>query len=327
MIRSKFYRRLISLSVLSLGCLSQTAASQDFPVKPVRWIIPYSAGASNDVVARLLAQKLLQKWGQPIVIENRAGAGGTIGASLVAQAAPDGYTLLMTNPGSNAIQHVLNQHSTYSNRDFAHVVLLGSAPLMLSTRKDFSASTVTDLIALAKAKPGELTGGSSGAGGSSHFALELFNRAADVEIRHIPYKGAAPALADVVGGQISLIFTTPVSIFALLDANKLKVLGVSSQRRLAAFPNVPTMAEQGVRDFNDKIWFGVSVPAATPDSIVHKLNRDFNHILQASDIKERFTALGLEIDGGSPEDFSAMINADIERLRQLVKTENIKTSP
>jgi tripartite-type tricarboxylate transporter receptor subunit TctC len=321
------YGQLISLSALFLACLTQAAASPDFPVKPVRWIIPYSAGASNDVVARLLAQKLSQKWGQPIVIENRAGAGGTIGASVVAHAAADGYTLLMTNPGSNAIQHVLNQHSTYSNRDFAHVILLGSAPLMLSTRKDFSASTVNQLIVLAKANPGVLTGGSSGSGGSSHFALELFNQAANLEIRHIPYKGAAPALADVAGGQISLIFTTPASIFALLEANKLKVLGVSSQTRLAAFPEVPTMVEQGLRDFNEKIWFGVSVPAATDRAIVSKLNRDFNDILQRSDIKERFTALGLEIDGGSPEYFSSVIDADIDRLSQLVKTTNIRTTP
>ncbi len=328
MIRFNCYQQLIaSLSALFLVCISQTAASQDFPIKPVRWIVPYSAGASNDVVARLLAQKLSQTWGQPIVIENRAGAGGTIGANVVAQAASDGYTLLMTNPGSNAIQHVLNQHSTYSNRDFSHVILLGSAPLMLSTRKDFSASTVNQLIALAKASPGALTGGSSGSGGSSHFALELFNRAASVEIRHIPYKGAAPALADVVGGQISLIFTTPASIFALLEANKLKVLGVSSQNRLTAFPDVPTMAEQGMPDFNEKIWFGVSVPAATHHSIVSKLNLAFNDILQRPDIKERFTALGLEIDGGSPEYFSSVINADIERLSQLVKVTNIRTTP
>ncbi len=327
MIRSNCYKQLASLSALFLACISQTTAAQDFPVKPVRWIIPYSAGASNDVVARLLAQQLSQKWGQPIVIENRAGAGGTIGASVVAHAAGDGYTLLMTNPGSNAIQYVLNQHSTYSNRDFAHIILLGSAPLMLSTRKDFSASTVNQLIALAKASPGALTGGSSGSGGSSHFALELFNRAASIEIRHIPYKGAAPAVADVVGGQISLIFTTPASIFALLEANKLKVLGVSSQSRLAAFPDIPTMAEQGVRDFNEKIWFGVSAPVATPHSIVNKLNLDFNEILKRTDIKQRFTALGLEIDGGSPEYFSSVINTDIERLSQLVKVTNIRTAP
>ena len=327
MIRSNCYRQLISLSALFLACISPTAAAQDFPIKPVRWIIPYSAGASNDVVARLLAQKLSQNWGQPIVIENRAGAGGTIGASVVAHAAADGYTLLMTNPGSNAIQYVLSQHSTYSNRDFAHVILLGSAPLMLSTRKDFSASTVSELIALAKANPGVLTAGSSGSGGSSHFALELFNRAADIEVRHIPYKGAAPAVADVVGGQISLIFTTPASIFAFLEANKLKVLGVSSQKRLGAFPDIPTMAEQGVRDFNEKIWFGVSAPVATPQSIVNKLNLDFNELLQRADIKERFRTLGLEIDGGSPEYFSSVIEADIERLSQLVNIANIRTTP
>lgn len=327
MLRSNCYRRLIALSALLLGCVSQPAVSQDFPAKPVRWIIPYSAGASNDVVSRLLAQKLAQKWGQAIVIENRAGAGGTIGAGLVAHAPADGYTLLMTNPGSNAIQHVLNQQSTYAQRDFAHVILLGSAPLMLSTRQDFAASNVKQLIALAKANPGVLTGGSSGSGGSSHFALELFNRAASVEIRHIPYKGAAPAVADVASGQISLIFTTPASIFALLEANKLKVLGVSSQTRLAAFPNVPTMVEQGVHDFNDKIWFGVSVPGATPQAIVNKLNVDFNDILRGSDMKERFTALGLEVEGGSPEEFSNTINADIERLTQLVKTIKIEARP
>ena len=311
-------------AVISL-CLSAQVLAQDYPNKPVRWVVPYSAGASNDVVARLLAQKLSQKWGQPVVIENRAGAGGAIGASMVANALPDGYTLLMTNPGSNAIQHVLNHNASYSNEDFIHVILLGSAPLMLSVRQDFPATSVNELIAIAKATPGLLTGGSSGAGGSSHFALELFNLSAGVEIRHIPYKGAAPAVSDVVGRQITLIFTTPASIFALLEANKLKMLGVSSATRLAAFPNVPTMIEQGVRDFNDKIWFGASVPAATPPNIVIKLNHDLQDILQMQDIKERFIALGLETEGGSPEKFTQLIQADIKRLRQLVKTANIKT--
>jgi tripartite-type tricarboxylate transporter receptor subunit TctC len=327
MIRSNCCQQLFSLIALLLGFISHAALSQEFPTKPVRWVVPYSAGASNDVVARLLAQKLSQMWGQPVVIENRAGAGGTIGANLVAHAPADGYTLLMTNPGSNAIQHVINQNSNYSNRDFSHVILLGSAPLMLSTRRDFSASTVAELIAMARAYPGQLTGGSSGSGGSSHFALERFTRATSVEIRHIPYKGAAPAVADVASGQISLIFTTPASIFALLEANKLKVLGVSSQTRLAAFPNVPTMAEQGVRDFDDTIWFGVSVPATTPPSIIHKLNVAFNTILRSPEIKERFINLGLEIEGGSPEKFSALINTEIERLSELVKSANIAISP
>jgi tripartite-type tricarboxylate transporter receptor subunit TctC len=306
-------------------CLSAQVSAQDYPNKPVRWVVPYSAGASNDVVARLLAQKLSQKWGQSVVIENRAGAGGAIGASMVANALPDGYTLLMTNPGSNAIQHVLNHNSPYSNEDFTHVILLGSAPLMLSVRQDFPATSVNELIAIAKATPGLLTGGSSGAGGSSHFALELFNLSAGVEIRHIPYKGAAPAVSDVVGRQISLIFTTPASIFALLEANKLKVLGVSSATRLSAFPAIPTMIEQGVHDFNDKIWFGASVPAATPATIIIKLNHDLQDILQMQDIKERFIALGLETEGGSSEKFTQLIQADIKRLRQLAKTANIKT--
>ena len=196
---------------------------------------------------------------------------------------------------------------------------------MLSVRQDFPANSVNELIAIAQATPGLLTGGSSGAGGSSHFALELFNLSAGVEIRHIPYKGAAPAVSDVVGRQITLIFTTPASIFALLEANKLKVLGVSSATRLAAFPDIPTMIEQGVRDFNDKIWFGASAPAATPTTIVSKLNQDLNDVLHMQDIKERFTALGLETEGGGSEKFTQLIQADIKRLRQLVKTANIKT--
>ena len=318
--------QLIKVLSAAIGlCLTAQVLAQDYPNKPVRWVVPYSAGASNDVVARLLAQKLSQKWGQPVVIENRAGAGGAIGASMVANALPDGYTLLMTNPGSNAIQHVLNNNASYSNEDFIHVILLGSAPLMLSVRQDFPANSVNELIAIAQATPGLLTGGSSGAGGSSHFALELFNLSAGVEIRHIPYKGAAPAVSDVVGRQITLIFTTPASIFALLEANKLKVLGVSSATRLAAFPDIPTMIEQGVRDFNDKIWFGASAPAATPTTIVSKLNQDLNDVLHMQDIKERFTALGLETEGGGSEKFTQLIQADIKRLRQLVKTANIKT--
>ncbi len=321
------WRVLCALAMLGshhLAMAQATPSGMAYPSKAIRWIVPYPAGASNDVVARLLAQKLTQTWGHPVVIDNRSGAGGTIGASAAARAAPDGYTLYMTNPGSNAINFALDMVTTYTEEDFTHVILLGSAPIMLSTSATFPAATLGDLIALAKAEPGKLTGGSSGAGGSSHFALELFKQAAQVDIRHIPYKGAAPAINDLIGDQISMVFTTPASVHALLQSGKLKALGVAGGKRLTGYPDVPTMAEQELAGFEDKIWFGVSVPVGTPREIVLKINRALQQALQLPDIQSRFTALGLETEGGSPERFSAEIKQDTARLRELIKTANIR---
>lgn len=317
---------LCALTILAVaGAASAQApdAEAAYPVKAVRWIVPYPAGASNDVVARLLAQKLAQKWGQAVVIENRSGAGGTIGANVAAKADPDGYTMLMANPGSNAINFVLRADTPYTDRDFAHVILLGWAPIMLSTSAKFPAASVREIIAMAKANPGELTGGSSGTGGSSHLALELFKLLAGVDIRHIPYKGAAPAINDLTGGQISMIFTTPASVHTLLQAGRLKAIAVAGEKRLPSYPDMPTMAEQGLKGFDDKIWFGVSVPAGTPRFIILKINRDLQQVLLLPDVRARFTALGLEPDGGSPEHFSTAIKEDTERVRELIKRANI----
>jgi tripartite-type tricarboxylate transporter receptor subunit TctC len=303
-----------------------SSGSMDYPSKPVRWVVPYSAGASNDVVARMVAQKLSVKWGHAVVVENRAGAGGTIGTNIVAKAEPDGYTLLMSNPGSNAINFAFNAQSPYEPTDFTHIILLGSAPLMLSTNVNFPASNLQELLALARAKPGQLTGGSSGNGGSSHLALELFKLSANVDIRHIPYKGAAPAINDLAGGQISMVFTTPASVHALLEAGKFKAIAISATTRNPSFPDVPTMAEQGLSDFNDRIWFGVSAPAGTPRTVVMKINQDLNDVIRSPDIQAKFKSLGLDVDGGSPEYFSQEIARDIERLSQLIKKSNIETN-
>lgn len=302
---------------------AQSKDSVAYPTQPVKWVVPYSAGASNDSVARILASKLTQMWNQPVIIENRAGAGGTIGAAQVAKATPDGYTLLMTNPGSNVNAFALRAQNSYAQEDFVHVAQLGWAPIILVTRPDFAAGSIRDLVRLAKEKPDSLTAGSSGIGGSSHLALELFKLKSGTEIRHIPYKGAANAVNDLVGGQIDMVFVTPASVSSLLQAGKLKVLGVASENRIAASPEIPTMREQNVPDFNMKIWFGVSAPAGTPRPVVEKLNQDLRRALEDAQVRGQIEALGLQIDPSSPEAFANVISQDIAQTREIAASAGI----
>lgn len=297
----------------------------DYPARVVRWVVPFTPGASNDVIARLLAQKLTETWGQQVVIDNRGGAGGLVGAEIVARSTADGYTLLLANPGANAINFSLRAKTPYRAEDFAPVILLGWSPIMLVTSATFPAAGVKDVIALAQAKPGQLSGGSSGTGGSSHLALELFKLRAGVDILHVPYKGATPAITDMIGGQVSLIFTTSVTAQPLISAGKLKALAVSGNKRLAIYPAVPTTEEQGLAGFDVLIWFGVSVPAGTPRPVVLKLNRDLQQTLQLPEVRARFAALGLDPQGGSPERFAALLREDTERWSKVVKAANVRT--
>ena len=314
---------LTACILLAAGATLQFSIAADYPARSVRLVVPYPPGASNDVVARLLAQKLSEMWGQQVVTDNRAGAGGLVGADIVAKAAPDGYTLLMTNPGSNAINFALRAKTPYKADDFAPVTLLGWSPIMLLTSATFPASSMKELIAQAKAKPGQLSGGSSGTGGSSHLALELFKMLTATNILHVPYKGAAPAITDMIGGQVTMIFTTPVTAQPLIRAGKIKSLAVAGNKRLDIFPDVMTTAEQGLEGYDVNIWFGVSAPAGTPRSLVLRLNRDLNATLAAADVKERFAALGLERKGSTPEEFEKVIREDIERWSKVVKAANI----
>lgn len=310
---------------LVLALPSDGALAQSYPARTVRWVVPYPPGASNDVVARLLGQKLTEMWGQSVVTDNRGGAGGLLGADIVAKSAPDGYTLLLTNPGSNAINFALRTRTPYKADDFTHVSLLGWSPIMLVTSTTFPATGVEDVIAMAKVKPGQLSGGSSGTGGSSHLALELFKMLAGVDIAHIPYKGAALAITDMIGGRVSLIFTTSVTAQPLIQGGKLKTLAIAGDKRLELYPNVPTTAEQGLKGFDVLIWFGVSVPARTPRPVVLKLNRDLQELLKLANVKERFAALGLDPQGGSPERFANIIREDIERWSKVVKEAGVSS--
>lgn len=301
----------------------QAVRPGDYPVRSVRLVVPYPPGASNDVVARLLAQKLTELWAQQVVTDNRAGAGGLVGADIVAKASPDGYTLLLTNPGSNAINFALRTKTPYKPDDFAPVTLLGWSPIMLLTSATFPATSMKELIAMAKAKPGQLSGGSSGAGGSSHLSLEYFKMLTGTDILHVPYKGAAPAITDMIGGQVTMTFTTPVTAQALIRAGKIKGLAVAGTKRLQIFPEVPTTAEQGLQGYDVNIWFGISAPARTPQPLIRRLNRDLGGIMAAQDVKERFAMLGLEPRTSTPEDFDRIIRDDIERWSKVVKAANL----
>lgn len=320
-----FFTRVASLlaGAVMFSAAAAVAADVDYPNQAVKWIVPYSAGASNDSVARILAARLTQMWNQPVIIENKAGAGGTIGAAQAARAPADGYTLLMTNPGSSVNAFALRESNSYAQEDFKHVGQLGWAPIVLVTRSDFAGDSVKDLVALAKQEPGSLAAGSSGIGGSSHLALELFKLKSGTEILHVPYKGAANAINDLVGGQIDMVFVTPASVSSLVQSGKLKMLGVASEQRIDSAPEVPTMQEQDVPGFNMKIWFGISVPAATPDSIVNRLNQDMRVAVQNPQVKAQIEALGLQLEASSPQAFAQTIERDIALTRDIAAAAGI----
>ena len=321
---SKSSVRLLLVCVFGVAMAAAQAADV-FPSRAVRWVVPFAPGASNDVIARVMAQKLTEVWGQQVLIDNRGGAGGMLGADIVAKGSPNGYTMLMANPGANAINFALRNKTPYRAEDFSAVSLLGWSPILLVTSAGFSANGVKDIITMAKSRPGQLSAGSSGTGGSSHLALEFFKMLAGVDILHIPYKGASPAIVDMMAGQSQLIFTTSATAAPLVSAGKLNVLATAGDKRLGLYPSVPTTTEQGLPGYDVLIWFGVSVPAATPRNAVLKLNSGFQKALESPEIKERFALLGLEPQGGSPERFAKFLVEEVDRWSKVVKAANVRS--
>ena len=299
-------------------------AAADYPNKPVRWVEPFTPGASNDIIARLVAAKLLDAWGQQFIVDNRPGAGGLIGADAVAKAAPDGYTLLLSNPGPNVNSPLLSKKSPYRVEDFAPVIFFGYAPLLILVNPSFLPKNPQELVDYLKANPGKASWGSSGIGSSLHIGLAVFQAATGVNVTHVPYKGSGPALTDVVGGQIQLMHTTTVSAEAQIKSGRVRVIGVASAKRLALLPDVPTLAESGIKDADALVWFGMSAPAKTPRAIIDKLNAESNKILLMPDVRRRLDELGLEVQGGTPEQFAAFIKKEAERIGKLIKTGALK---
>jgi len=313
-----------SVSVLCAGLMTIVPAwgqdaSARYPSRPVRWVVPFTPGASNDIIARLFSQKLTEALGQQFVVDNRGGAGGLVGAETVANALPDGYTLLLANPGPNVNSVLLRKQPPYRIGDFAPVAWIGYSPLLILANTKFPPNNAKELVVYAKANPGKASWGSSGVGSSLHIGLAVFQMATGINVVHVPYKGTAPALTDLISGNIQLMHTTVVSADNQIKTGRVKVLGVAALKRQSVLPNVATLEEQGIKGAEAIVWFGMSAPAKTPRPIIDKLNREVNKALQMPDVRQRLDQLGLEVEGGSAEKFDAFIKSEAARLAQLIK--------
>ncbi len=313
------------LAALSLFVAPALARGADgFPNKPIRVIVAYPPGGSTDIIARILSQKLTDRFGQTMLVDNRAGAAGMIGAALAAQASADGYTLLLSDTPFVVNPSVFAKVPYDPVRDFTPVIMVAQSPLMLVVNAAVPAQTLQELIKLAKAQPGKFTIASAGTGASSHVVAELFKMRAGINMTHVPYKGLGPALAEVAGGQVNSIFSSIPAAMQLVKSGKLRVLGVCSPRRVAVAPEVPTMDEGGVRDFEAAIWYGYQGPAGLPKPVVATLSSEIARAAQLPDVRERFLGLGLEPLILMPREFQAYIAADLKKWAEVVKAANIK---
>jgi tripartite-type tricarboxylate transporter receptor subunit TctC len=313
---------LVALSFLVAAAFALGA--DDFPMKPIRVIVAYPPGGSTDIIARILSQKLTDRFGQTMLVDNRAGAAGMIGAAIAAQSSADGYTLLLSDTPFVVNPSVFAKVPYDPVRDFTPVIMVAQSPMMLVVNAAVPAQSLQELIKLAKAQPGKFTIGSAGTGASSHVVAELFKMRAGVNLTHVPYKGLGPALAEVAGGQINSVFSSIPAAMPLVKSGKLRVLGVCSPRRVAVAPEVPTMEEGGVRDFEAAIWYGYQGPAKVPKPIVATLSTEIARAAQLPDVRERFLGLGLEPLILMPREFHAYIAADLKKWAEVVKAANIK---
>jgi tripartite-type tricarboxylate transporter receptor subunit TctC len=305
--------------------LAAGAWAQAYPTKPIRLVVPFPAGGTTDILARQVAQRLSVSLGQSVIVDNRPGAAGNIGSDLVAKSAPDGYTLLMGTVGTHAINPSLYTRMPYDHvKDFVPIVLVAGVPNVLEVTPSLPVNSVADLIKLAKEKPGQLNFASSGSGTSIHLSGELFKTMAGVDMMHVPYKGSAPAVTDLMGGQVQLMFDNLPSSLAQIKAGKLRAIAVTSAQRAPALPNVPTIAESGLPGFEASSWFGMLAPAGTPSPIVARLNADVNQWLQTAEAKEKLLAQGAVAAGGTPEQFAAHIRAETEKWAKVVKVSGAK---
>ena len=315
-------RALLAACALAAG----VAQSADrYPDRPIHFVVPYPAGGPLDTVARLTAQKVAADLGQPIVVENRPGAGGNIGAEYVARAAPDGYTLLLGAVATHAINPTLYAHIPYdAQRDFEPVTQLASTPNVLIVNPSLPVHNVREFVAYAKAHPGTLNFGSGSTGSAGHLAGELFKRMAGIDMTHVPYKGAAPAMTDLIAGQVQLMFDNLASALTQIKAGKVRALAVTTAKRTPLAPDLPTIAESGLPGFDINTWFGLFVPAKTPQPIVLRLHDEFVKALNAPDVREKMLALGAEPVGNTPAQFAAYIRSESEKYAKVIQASGAK---
>jgi tripartite-type tricarboxylate transporter receptor subunit TctC len=313
---------VLVIAIVTLAPFSQVASAQEsYPAKTVRMVVPYAAGGNADIFGRTLAQKLGDALKQPFVVENRAGANGGIGADFVAKSAPDGYTLLVTANGPIVVNPVLYAKVPYDPvRDFAPVAQCVVYQYVLVTLAGSPIKSIADLVDAARARPGGVSYGSTGVGGGNHLAGELFALATGTQLTHVPYTGSAPALADLLGGQLTFMFDTVITSVPQIRAGKLRAFAVSSLKRASALADVPTLDETGIRGFDISQWQGVLAPAGTPKTIIDRLNAEIVKSLRAPEVRERLvTQGGNEIVTGSPEEFAALIKNDLQMYAKLIK--------
>jgi tripartite-type tricarboxylate transporter receptor subunit TctC len=325
-VNMKFPRRRflhLAAGVAALPLLPRVASAQAYPTRPIHLIVPVPAGGTFDIVARLVAQSLSERLGQQIVIENRGGAGTNIGTAVVAHATPDGYTLLLAgSPG--AINATLYSNLDFSfARDIAPIASIERAPLIMAVNPAFPAKTVAEFISYAKSNPGKINMGSGGVGSTGHVAGELFNLMAGLTIAHVPYRGEAPSVTDLLGGQVQVMFSTPGSVMNFVKAGTLRALAVTSSKRMDVLPDVPALAET-LHDYDAVSWAGIGAPAGTPAEIIDKLNRETNAALADPALKGKLAEFGAIVMTGSPADFAKFIAAEIDKWGRVVKSANLK---
>lgn len=303
-----------------VASLSIAHASDTFPNKPIKFIVPYAAGGATDTTARLVSKELTAILGQPVIVENKAGAGGNIGTDYVAKSTPDGYTMLLAYTGPMAINPSLYDSLPFRpQQDFAPVTLLAQAPQILGVHPSIPATTVDELVAYAKANPTALFFGSSGNGGADHLAGELFKMRTGAQITHVPYKGGAPALADLVAGRTQLQFMTIPASIGHIQAGRIRPLAILAKERYPLFPDVPTIREAGVKNYDVNNWYGVVVAAGTPEPIVNKLNNALIKALRSNEVQTRFSGLGLVPVYNTPKEFQSFIAAESARWAEIIR--------
>lgn len=309
----------------ALFALAVPAFAQSWPAKPVTLVVPFAPGGGTDITARTIAARLTAKWGQSMVVENRGGAGGILGADAVARAKPDGYTLLMANVGVTSINPALYTKLPYNpDTAFTPVSLVCELPFVLMASPSFPPNSIKELVAYAKTKPGAVTFASSGSGGSPHLTAEIFQAATGTRMTHIPYKGGGPAMIDLMSGQVNLLFASVLEGSGHIKAGKLKGLAVSHAKRNPALPDVPTLAEAGVKDAESGSWIALLAPAGTPATVIDKLNSDINEAVSVPDVRDRLIGQGAVPQAGTPKELQALIDADLRRYGRIIREQGLK---
>ena len=315
---------LRAFAVLAFAFVAAHASAQTYPTKTVKMLVPFPPAGATDAVARFVAQKLAEKWGHSVVVENRPGAGGSIGSDLAAKSAPDGYTLLMATTSTHSIGPTLSKLPYDPIKDFTPIIHVADVPNVLLVSPTLPVKTLKELVAYAKARPGQLNYGSSGPGTIVHLNAELFKLIAGVDIQHVPYKGTALAIPDLANGQIAMLFDSLASAMPHIKSNRGRPIAVNASKRSGLLPDIPTLAEAGMSEFNTNTWFGLFAPAGLSKELTAKIHADMAAVLQSPDLRERFASVGAEAVGGTSEQFTARILSDTNRWAQVIRTAKVK---